>query len=110
MPYDGELTPGSREWYAARLWGGSQPPTPERAASNRNAFATDLGYMTPGVGEAMSARDAWEASGEGARALGEGRYGDAVGSYGNMLAAGFGAIPGIGVIARGFRPTPAPPW
>lgn len=99
--------PGSREWYALRLYGGAQPADAATARANRNTLATETGYMTPGIGEAMSARDAWGASGEGARALGEGRWGDAVGSYGNMLAAGMGAIPGIGVIARGFRPTRA---
>lgn len=59
--------------------------------------------VAPGSGEAMSARDAWNASGEASNALLSGRYGDAASGYGNMLAAMVGAVPGIGVVARGTQ-------
>ena len=57
----------------------------------------------PGSGEAMSARDAWDASGRGTSALLRGAYGDAAGEYGTMLLALLGAIPGVGILARGTR-------
>ena len=57
----------------------------------------------PGSGEAMSARDAWDASGRGSNALLRGAYGDAAGEYGTMLLALLGAIPGVGILARGTR-------
>lgn len=59
--------------------------------------------MGPGSGEAMSARDAWNASGRGAQALTEGRFGDAAGDYLDMGTAVLGAIPGAGIVARGTK-------
>jgi hypothetical protein len=59
--------------------------------------------MAPGSGEAMAARDAWDASGRGAMALGKGEWGQAASEYGNLAAALAGAIPGIGIIARGTK-------
>lgn len=99
------LTPGSPEWYAARLYGSGTPAGKEAevATANRNAFATDAAYMTPVIGESMSARDAWDASGRGGQALTEGRFKDAAGDYANMLAAGFGALPVVGTLARGSK-------
>jgi len=59
--------------------------------------------MAPGSGEAMSARDAWDASGRGAEALGKGEWGNAASEYGNLATALLGAIPGAGVVARGTK-------
>jgi hypothetical protein len=59
--------------------------------------------MAPGSGEAMSARDAWDASGRGAEALGKGEWGNAASEYGNLATALMGAIPGAGVVARGTK-------
>lgn len=73
--------------------------TPE----HRSALAEGLLSVAPGSGEAMSARDAWNASGRGAQALGEGRWGDAASAYGDMALGTLGAIPGAGYIARGTK-------
>jgi hypothetical protein len=59
--------------------------------------------VAPGSGEAMSLRDAWQSSGRGGQALMEGRFGDMASEYSNSLAALLGAVPGVGVIARGTR-------
>ena len=65
---------------------------------------TEFGLsMAPGSGEAMSLRDAWNASGRGAAALRGGDYSQAASEYGNLTAALLGAIPGAGVIARGTK-------
>lgn len=57
--------------------------------------------MAPGSGEAMAARDAWNASGRAGDALVAGNWGEAASEYGNLATALAGAIPGLGVIARG---------
>lgn len=73
--------------------------TPE----HRGALAEGLLSVAPGSGEAMSMRDAWNASGRGAQAFGEGRWGDAASAYGDMALGTLGAIPGAGYIARGTK-------
>jgi hypothetical protein len=57
--------------------------------------------MAPGSGEAMAARDAWNASGRAGDALTSGNWGEAASEYGNLATAILGAIPGAGLIARG---------
>ena len=76
-----------------------------RDATWRNLIpAAELGLaIAPGSGEAMAARDAWNASGRGANALLQGQYGDAASNYANALLALGGAIPGAGIIARGTK-------
>jgi hypothetical protein len=91
-------TPGSREWYADRLYGTG---TPVNAAQQNADSAEFIASMAPVTGEAISARDAWDASGRGANALLQGNYGQAAGEYGNMLLGTVGAIPGLGIVARG---------
>ncbi len=59
--------------------------------------------VAPGSGEAMSLRDAWNASGRAGEALTAGNYGQAASEYGNLATGVLGAIPGVGVIARGTR-------
>jgi len=59
--------------------------------------------MSPGSGEAMSARDAWDASGRAGNALLSGDYGQAASDYLNMGTGILGAIPGAGFIARGTK-------
>lgn len=59
--------------------------------------------MAPVSGEAMSARDAWDASGRGGNALLEGRFTDAASDYLNMGTGLLGAIPGAGIVARGTK-------
>jgi hypothetical protein len=63
---------------------------------------TGLG-MAPGSGEALSLRDAWQASGKGAEALQQGNLRDAAVSYSDLLTGLLGAIPGAGIIARGTK-------
>lgn len=66
--------------------------------------AAELGLsMAPGSGEAMSARDAWDASGRAAGALSEGNLGEAASEYLNMGTGLLGAIPGAGIVARGTK-------
>lgn len=66
--------------------------------------AAELGLsVAPGSGEAMAARDAWDASGRGGQALTEGRLKDALGEYLGMGTAIAGAVPGAGIIARGTK-------
>lgn len=59
--------------------------------------------VAPGSGEAMSARDAWDASGRAGNALLSGNYGEAASEYGNVATGMLGAIPGAGIIARGTK-------
>lgn len=59
--------------------------------------------MAPGSGEAMALRDAWDASGRGSLALGQGEWGRAASEYGNLATALAGALPGAGIIARGTK-------
>ena len=59
--------------------------------------------MAPGSGEAMSARDAWDASGRAGNALLQGNYGEAASEYGNWATGLLGALPGAGIIARGTK-------
>lgn len=59
--------------------------------------------MAPVSGEAMSARDAWDASGQAGNALLRGDYGQAASEYLNMGTGLLGAIPGAGIIARGTK-------
>jgi hypothetical protein len=73
--------------------------TPE----HRGALAKGLLEVLPGSGEAMSARDAWDASGRAGEALLAGRFGDAASGYGDMALGALGAIPGAGYIARGTK-------
>jgi hypothetical protein len=51
----------------------------------------------------MALRDAWDASGRGSMALGQGEWGEAASQYGNLATALAGAIPGAGIIARGTK-------
>ena len=69
----------------------------------RGKVAEALLSVAPGSGEAMSARDAWNASGMAGEALTAGNYGQAASEYGNLAAALLGAVPGAGVIARGTK-------
>jgi hypothetical protein len=101
MPIEDYFTPGSREWYEAKLYGIGNGNA--SVGANANALAETALGIAPGSGEAMSARDAWQASGRGANALAQGQYGQAAGEYANMLAAMAGAVPGAGVIARGTK-------
>jgi len=73
--------------------------TPE----HRGAVAEALLGMAPGSGEALSARDAWDASGRAGEALLQGRLGDAAKGYGDMALGVLGAIPAAGYIARGTK-------
>lgn len=59
--------------------------------------------IAPGSGEAMSARNAWDASGRAGNALLQGNYGEAASGYGDMALGIMGALPGAGIIARGTR-------
>lgn len=59
--------------------------------------------IAPGSGEAMSARDAWNASGRAGNALLQGNFGEAASGYGDMALGIMGALPGAGIIARGTR-------
>lgn len=78
-------------------------PTPEQVDEGWDALGEEAAYMAPVAGETLSARDAWDASGRGAQALGEGRYGDAVGDYVDMLTGTVGAIPVVGTLARASK-------
>jgi hypothetical protein len=69
----------------------------------RGKVAEALLSVAPGSGEAMSARDAWNASGRAGEALTAGNYGQAASEYGNLATALLGAVPGAGVIARGTK-------
>ena len=94
------FAPGSREWYANRIYGTGVPVD----ASKQNAQGAEfVASMAPVTGEVISARDAWNSSGKGANALLQGDYGQAAGEYGNMLLGVMGAIPGAGIIARGTK-------
>lgn len=73
--------------------------TPEAKA----ALVEGMLSMAPGSGEAMSARDAWNASGRAGQALFEGRFGEAASGYGDVALGTLGAIPGAGIIARGTK-------
>ena len=89
--------PGSREWYADKMFGTGTPVD----VSQRNADAVDfLSDISPGYGEARSLRDAWDSSGRGGEALASGEFGDAASEYGNMLMALAGAAPGAGMMAK----------
>ncbi len=81
----------------------TERPTPEQVDAGRNAFAQEALNIAPITGEALSARDAWEASGAGGQALAEGRYGDAAGHYVDMATGTIGAIPLAGALARGSK-------
>lgn len=59
--------------------------------------------MAPVSGEAIAARDAWDASGRAGNALLSGDYGEAASDYLNMGTGLLGAIPGAGIIARGTK-------
>jgi len=95
-----QFTPGSREWYADQIYGTGVPVNVEQDRADSAEF---IGGMTPGIGEGMSARDAWNASGRAGNALLEGRFGEAAGNYLDMGSALLGAIPGAGIIARGTK-------
>jgi hypothetical protein len=69
----------------------------------KGKLAETLLSMAPGSGEAMSLRDAWNASGKGAEALTAGNYGQAASEYGNLATALLASLPGAGVIARGTK-------
>jgi hypothetical protein len=69
----------------------------------RTATARNILGLLPGSGEAISAQDAWSASGRAGNALMGGNYGEAASEYGNMLLGVMGAIPGAGVLARGTQ-------
>jgi hypothetical protein len=69
----------------------------------KGKLAETLLSMAPGSGEAMSLRDAWNASGKGAEALQGGNYGQAASEYGNLATALLASLPGAGVIARGTK-------
>lgn len=75
----------------------------EDGAATLAALAETGLSIAPGSGEAISAREAWNASGRGAEALQAGNYGQAAGEYGNMLLSVAGAIPGAGIITRGTQ-------
>jgi len=94
------FTPGSQQWFADRLFGTGTPVN----AAEQNKEAVDFGLsMAPVTGEAMSAREAWDASGRGAQAMQQGQYGQAATEYANLISAMLGAAPGVGIIARGTR-------
>lgn len=66
--------------------------------------AVELGLsLAPGSGEAMSLRDAWDASGRGGNALLEGNLSDAASGYADFGTALLGAVPGAGMVARGTK-------
>lgn len=69
-----------------------QQLTPEQQAANAEQNTHDALSVLPGIGSAVSLKDAWDDSGRGAQALGEGRYKDAIGSYLGMLANTAGAV------------------
>jgi hypothetical protein len=69
----------------------------------KGKLAETLLSMAPGSGEALSLRDAWNASGKGAEALTGGNYGQAASEYGNLATALLASLPGAGVIARGTK-------
>jgi hypothetical protein len=77
--------------------------SPEATWRNLIPFAEFGLGMAPVSGEAMAARDAWDASGRGGNALLQGQYGDAASEYLNMGTGILGAIPGAGIIARGTK-------
>ena len=54
----------------------------------------------PGTGEAVSAQDAWEASGRAGDALASGDFGEALSGYGDMALGLLGALPFVGMAAR----------
>lgn len=77
---------------------------PKNATARNLLPLAELGLsVAPGSGEAMSARDAWNASGRGVEAIQSGEYGRAASEYGNLLTALLGAAPGAGMIARGTK-------
>ena len=59
--------------------------------------------LAPGSGEAMSAADAWNASGRAAEALQHGDYGGALSGYADVGTALLGTLPGAGIVARGTK-------
>jgi hypothetical protein len=77
--------------------------SPEATWRNLIPFAEFGLGMAPVSGEAMAARDAWDASGRGGNALLQGNYGDAASEYLNMGTGLLGAIPGAGIVARGTK-------
>jgi GNAT superfamily N-acetyltransferase len=77
--------------------------SPEATWRNLIPFAEFGLGMAPVSGEAMAARDAWDASGRGGNALLRGDYGQAASDYLNMGTGLLGAIPGAGIVARGTK-------
>lgn len=58
--------------------------TPAEASANRQQTMNDFFAVLPGTGNAIAAKDAWEASGRGANALLGGEWRRALGEYGQM--------------------------
>lgn len=84
------------------LMGAESPdykPSPQDQRANREMALS----LAPVTGEAMSLRDALEASGQGAEALMGGDIGGAASGYGEMALGLLGALPGIGMVARAPR-------
>jgi hypothetical protein len=77
--------------------------SPEATWRNLIPFAEFGLGMAPVSGEAMAARDAWDASGRGGNALLQGDYGQAASEYLNMGTGLLGALPGAGIVARGTK-------
>jgi hypothetical protein len=108
VPFKGADAGASPE--TAPLYGFHPRLNPRKANVPRRDIAKDAGNiveailsMAPGSGEAMSARDAWNASGRAGDALLSGNYGEAASQYGNVLTGVAGAIPGVGIVARGTK-------
>lgn len=82
-----------------RVAGGK--PNTAATPEAKGALAEALLGALPGSGEAMSARDAWNASGRAGNALLGGDWRGAASGYGDLATALAGAIPGLGAVARG---------
>lgn len=100
MPEENPMLYGYYPHLNPRRASGVQSRDPETDAAAIAEFGLSF---APGSGEAMSARDAWDASGRAGNALLQGNYGEAAGQYANMATGVLGALPGVGVIARGTK-------
>lgn len=69
---------------------------------NPDKLVEALLSMAPGSGEIMDAQSSIAAGGEGWNSLQAGDWGDAAGHYAESVTSGLGAVPLIGIGARGI--------
>lgn len=88
------FTPGSRQWYQDLIGGTAAIADPKaQAAKNRSTLAEEIANITPGVGEVLSAKDAYKAFGDASKS---GKWQD----YLMGTVSALGAIPLAGYAFR----------